>query len=202
MSHAPSPGCTLLDKCFCPESVSFSLLVSIVYLIIFDTRPRVVWSCNAPHIPVIKSSARDDAACFQRYSAMHKTVGGRCHFAEVSQSKSNFCVLVVLALPSLLLRPLDFALQQSPSLQISLDPAHASAWADIGHIVLLHSAEDTTVPASSSVRMHEALAGRGVCSRLLIGTGSHCSAIMGCGCVHADIGCSCGRVESGCPWNM
>jgi hypothetical protein len=52
----------------------------------------------------------------------------------------------------------------------------------VKQIVLLHSSDDKTVPVSSSVRMHDALAGRGIQSRLLISTGSHCSAIMGNGC--------------------
>jgi hypothetical protein len=75
-------------------------------------------------------------------------------------------------------------LQHSPSLQIACDAAYARAWAALFLVVLLHSADDATVPASSSVRMHEALMRRCVRSRLLIGTSSHCSAIMGRGFVN------------------
>ena len=117
---------------------------------------------------------------------MHKIVGGRPHFDAVScfapppaPSSPSACCCCCCCCCCVHIR----LWQHSPTLQIARDPECAKAWAALGAIVFLHSSDDRTVPASSSVLLHEALAGRGVRSRLLLGTGPHCAAIMGNGCV-------------------
>ncbi len=111
---------------------------------------------------------------------MHKTVGGRLHFASVS------CLRLSPTLSYLAPRySSKLSLQFSPSLQIVRDASCARAWAALQRVVLLHSSDDSTVPAASSIRLHQALASRGIYSRLLISTGSHCSPILGNGFVRA-----------------
>jgi hypothetical protein len=158
---------------------------------------------SPPPLPPQHPTFRNDVRA--RYSAMHKTVGGRLHFASASCPRHSFpelfstqttsrhpnssLLLLPCAPPANCRRPRPhLRLQHSPSLQIERDAACASAWAALQHVVLLHSSDDATVPAASSVRMHRALASRGIRSRLLIATGSHCSSIMGNGFVHPHRG--------------